>query len=179
MPYMTWESLLNSPQPAAAGTALANSVTLTDISAAPQFVLPANFLQVGSALRFTAYGVFSTTGTPTLSLGLYYGGVAGVALATTGAVTTGTGVANVPFRLELTATVRSTGTSGSLMCQGFCDFGTSVSVVSHLPIPNTALATVTIDTTSAKALTVGAQWGTASASNTVTCHGFYVESLGA
>lgn len=57
---MVWESLLNSPQPTAAGAALANSVTLTDISVAPQFVLPANFLQAGSAMRFTAFGVFST-----------------------------------------------------------------------------------------------------------------------
>src|SRR5262245_50554453 len=88
---MTWEALLNSPQPTAAGTALANSTTLTVISVAPQFTLPANFLQAGSALRFTAFGVFSTTVTPTLLLGVYYGGVAGVALATTGAITTGSG----------------------------------------------------------------------------------------
>ena len=40
MPYMVWESLLNSPQPTAAGTALANSTTLTDISVAPNFTLP-------------------------------------------------------------------------------------------------------------------------------------------
>ena len=106
MPYMVWESLLNSPQPTAAGTALANSTTLTDISVAPQFTLPANFLQAGSALKFTAYGVFSTTGTPTLLLGVYYGGVVGTALATTGAIATGSGVTIVPWRIELVTTVR-------------------------------------------------------------------------
>lgn len=179
MPMMTWESLLNSPQPVAAGTALATSTTLTDVSQVPQFTLPANFLQAGSALRFTAFGVFSTTGTPTLLLGVYYGGVAGVALAATTAITTGSGVTNVPFRLELTTTVRSTGSSGTAMSQGFVDLGTSVSAATHVPLPQIALATVTIDTTAAKALTVGAQWGTSSASNTLTLHGFYVESLGA
>ena len=175
---MTWEALLNSPQPTAAGTALANSTTLTDISVAPQFTLPANFLQAGSALRFTAFGVFSTTVTPTLLLGVYYGGVAGVALATTGAITTGSGVTNVPWRLELTTDIRTTGTSGTAMSQGFCLFGTSVSAASFLPVPNTALATVTVDTTAAKVLSIGAQWSAASASNTVTLHGFTIESMG-
>jgi hypothetical protein len=178
MPAMTWESLLNSPQPVTAGTALATSTTLTDVSVAPQFVLPANFLTAGSSLRFTAYGVFSTTATPTLLLGIYYGGVAGVALAATTAVTTGSGVTNVPWRLELTTTIRASGASGTAFSQGFCDLGTSVSAVSHLPLPQIALATVAVDTTAAKALTVGAQWGTSSASNTLTLHGFYVESLG-
>lgn len=179
MPYMVWESLLNSPQPTAAGTALANSTTLTDISVAPQFTLPANFLQAGSAIQFTAFGVFSTTATPTLLLGVYYGGVAGTALATTGAITTGSGVTNVPWRLKLTTTVRTTGSSGTAMSQGVFGMGTSVSAWNFLPLPNTALATVTIDTTAAKTLTVGAQWSAASASNTITLHGFYVESLGA
>lgn len=180
MPLMTWEALLNSPQPTSAGTALANSTTLTDISVAPQFTLPANYLLAGSALKFSAYGTFSTTtGPPTLLLGVYYGGVAGVALATTGAFTTTASVTNVPWHLELLTTVRTNGLTGTAMSQGFCDFGTSVSAVTHAPVPNTALSTVTIDTTAAKALTIGAQWGGASASNTVTLHGFYIESLGA
>lgn len=178
MPGMTWESLLNSPQPTAAGTALASSTTLTDISVAPQFTLPANFLGAGSALKFTAYGVFSTTATPTLLLGVYYGGVAGTALAATTATTTGSGVTNVPWRLELHTTVRTTGSSGTAISQGFVDLGTSVSAVTHVPLPQVALTTVTVDTTAAKTLTVGAQWGTSSASNTITLHGFYVESLG-
>lgn len=178
MPGQFWSALLNSPQPTAAGTALANSTTLTDISQAPQFTLPANYLQAGSALRFTAFGVLSTTATPTILLGVYYGGVAGTALAVTPATTTGSGVTNVPWRLELTTTVRTTGSSGTAMSQGFWDLGTAVTAVTHLPLPGTALATVTIDTTAAKTLTVGAQWSAASASNTITLHGFYVESIG-
>jgi hypothetical protein len=178
VPYMTWESLLNSPQPTAAGAPLASSTTLTDISVVPQFTLPANFLQAGSALRFTAYGVFSTTATPTLLLGVYYGGVAGVALATTGAIATGSGVTNVPWRIELLSTVRTVGTAGTAISQGLYSMGTSVSAWNHLPIPNIALATVAVDTTAAKVLSIGAQWGTSSASNTITLHGFAIESVG-
>jgi hypothetical protein len=178
MPYMAWSSLLNSPG-IGAGAAYANSVTITDVSAAPQFTLPANFLQVGSALRFEAFGVLSTTGTPTMNLGFYYGGVAGTALAATGAITQGSAVTNVPWRIGLTAHVRTVGSSGTVMCHGSGYFGSAVSTLSaEVPLPATALATVTIDTTAAKVLSVGATWGTQSASNTLTLHGFTIESLG-
>lgn len=179
MPYMGWTSQLNSPSRKQAGAALASSTTLTDVSAAPQFVLPANYLQEGSTLTLRAWGVFSTTSTPTLLLGFYYGGVAGVALGTTGAITTGSGVTNVPWRIELDVDVWTDGATGTCKTQGWAGFGTSVSAWSFLPIPNTAnTSTVTIDTTAAKAITVGAQWGTSSASNTLTCHGFKVFSDG-
>lgn len=180
MPGMTWEALLNSPQPTADGAALANSVTLTDISPVnPTVTLPANFQYPGTAFKLTAYGIFSTTATPTLLLGFYYGGVAGTALVTTGAVTTASGVTNVPWHMEAYLTVRSVGATGTVKVHGWCDLGTSVSAVSHLPIPATAnTGTVTVDTTAAKLITVGAQWGTANASNTVTCQHHYVESLG-
>lgn len=178
MPYMAWSALLNSPT-SGAGAAYNTSTTITDVSAAPQFNLPANFLQVGSALRFKAFGVLSTTATPTLILGIYYGGVAGTALAATGAITQGSGVTNVPWRIELDTVIRSVGSTGTAMSSGFAKFGSAVSTYTdEVPMPATALATVTIDTTAAKALTVGATWGTNSASNTLTLHGFLIESLG-
>lgn len=180
MPYMAWSALLNSPQSASAGTAYASSASITDVSPGGNvgFVLPANFLQVGSALRFTAFGTFSNTSTPTLVLGIYYGYVAGTALAATGATTTTTGATNWPWRIELTTIIRSTGSSGTAMSQGFVDLATSLTAVTRIPIPATALATVTVDTSAAKGLSVGATWGTNSASNTLTCHGFNIESLG-
>jgi hypothetical protein len=178
MPYMAWSSLLNSPT-AGAGSAYASSTTITDVSAAPQFTLPANFLQVGSALRFEAFGVLSTTSTPTLVLGIYYGAVAGTALGATGAITQGSGVTNVPWRIQLTTIIRSVGSSGTAMSHGNAYFGTAVTAIADaVPVPATALATVTVDTTAAKVLSVGATWGTNSASNTLTLHGFTIESLG-
>lgn len=166
------------PLNATAGTAYNTSVTLTDVSPAPQIVLPANLLDVGQILRLTAFGVFSTTVAPTLLTGFYYGGVAGTALAATLANATGSSVTNVPFRLEYEGRVRSTGTAGTIMGHGFELRGTSVSAVGVAPLPQVALATVTIDTTTAKTITMGAQWGTSSASNTLTCHHMSVELIG-
>lgn len=180
MPYMAWSGLLNSPNPGV-GTAYHTSTAATDVSfgGTAGFILPANFLQVGSVLQFKAFGVLSTTSTPTMNLGIYYGGVAGTALATTGAITQGSGVTNVPWRIELDTTIRSTGTAGTAISSGSVKFGSSVSVFTdEVPLPATALATVAIDTTAAKLLSVGATWGTSSASNTLTCHAFYVISPG-
>jgi len=104
--------------------------------------------------------------------------VAGVALAAIGATTTTTAATNWPWRIEATMTVRTNGSTGTAITQGFVDLATSLTAVTRIPLPATALATVTVDTTAAKTLTVGAQWGTSSASNTLTCHQFLVESLG-
>ena len=176
MSALTWESVLNFPVPGA-GAAYNTSVTLTDVSPAPQTIIPASFLQVGSAIKVTAWGFFTNTSTtPTLLLGVYYGGVAGVALGATGATTTTSTATNIPFRLEYTGIVRTIGSSGSIMGQGFVDLATSLTAVTRIPIPATALATVTIDTTSAKALTIGAQWGTSAAGNSLTLQGVIIES---
>ena len=179
MPAQFWESVLNSPG-LGAGASYNTSNTIQDVSPAPQLVLPANFLYTGQSLRFTAFGTYATSGTtPTLVLGFYYGGVAGIALAASTAITTtNTATVNWPWRMEATATVRSIGSSGTIMTQGFVDIATSLTTVSHVPIPATALATVTIDTTaSGKALTVGATWGTNAAANILFCHQFIAESM--
>lgn len=166
------------PLNATAGAAYASSATIADVSPTPQVILPANLLDVGQILRLKAFGVLSTTGTPTIILGFYYGAVAGTALAASGAITTGSGVANVPWEIEYEGRVRSTGTAGTIMGRGTMQLGTSVSAVSVSPIPVTALATVTIDTTTAKQITAGATWSAASSSNTLTCHHFGVELIG-
>lgn len=151
------------------GTAVANSTTLTDASAAPQITIPANQFELGAEIEIDAFGAFSTTGTPTLLLGFYYGGVAGVALAASSAITTGSAAASWPFVMRYRGVVRAVGSTGSINGQGELLLGTSLTAFSPRPIPETLAArTVTIDTTSAKTITVGAQWGTASASNTLT-----------
>jgi hypothetical protein len=154
------------------GTALASSASLTDISPTPNITLPANFLEPGMTLWFTAWGRFSTTATPTLLLGLYYGAVAGTAICATSAVTTPSGVTNQTWRFEGEARVRTVGSSGTIIGVGVAE---NISTTATNMAPATAPATATIDTTAAKALTIGAQWGTSSASNTITCHHFAVE----
>jgi hypothetical protein len=66
--------------------------------------------------------------------------------------------------------VRSIGTSGTIKGVGILDLTTSPTASAVSPIPITAaLRTVTIDGTAAKTFTVGAAWGTSSASNSVIC----------
>jgi hypothetical protein len=175
--FNTWESVINFPVPGA-GAAYASSNTATDISPAPQLTLPANFLVAGAAIRITAFGNYSSAGTaPTLVLGVYYGGASGTALAATTATTVTASAANYPWRLEYTGIIRTVGSTGTIMGQGYVDLGTSLTATTRIPIPSTALATVTIDTTTAKTLTVGATWGTNSGSNTLTLQGVLIESM--
>lgn len=177
MPAQFWSALLTSPDYIADGTAYASSVTLTDVSPTPNIILPANYLYPGQVLRVTASGRVSTTGTPTLNLGLYYGAVAGTALGTTGAITTTSGVTNVTWNFEARVVIRTIGATGTAFTTGWASGISGTVGVSTVPVPAATAAAVTIDTTSAKALTLGATWGTNSASNTLTCHTFLVEAL--
>jgi hypothetical protein len=167
------------PLDSADGSAYASSVTLTDVSPSPPVTLPAYLLEVGTTLRLHARGQFSNTGTPTLLLGFYFGGIAGVALAASSAITTASGVTGVPFELEYRGEVRAIGSSGSINGAGRLYLGTSLTAYTVRPVPEVAASrTVTIDTTSAKAVTLGAQWGTSSSSNTLTCNDLIAELLG-
>lgn len=177
MPAQFWSALLDSPAYIADGTALASSTTLTDISPVPTLTFPANYLYAGQVFRVTAAGRVSTTGTPTLNLGIYYGAVAGTALATTGAITTTSGVTNVTWRLEGTIVIRTVGATGTAFTTGFVHGISGTVGVSVVPMPAATPAAVTIDTTAAKALTIGATWGTNSASNTITQHQWLIEAL--
>lgn len=180
MPAMTWSTLLNSPQVGAAGTTLSASTSLTDVSPAPQFTLPANFLQVGSALRLTASGVFtSAASTPgTILIGFYYGGVAGTSLVGYPATTLPTSASNWTWRLEATCTVRTNGTAGTIWSSGVSWIATSATAFTTQLMPQSAPAVVSsLDTTTAKVLSVGAQFSSAT-TNTLTCHQFMIESLG-
>lgn len=176
MPLQSWEAVLNVPGEGA-GTAYASSTSATDVSPSPQLTLPAGYMYIGQRLRVIGYGIFSTTGTPNLTLGVYYGGVAGTLLAGTGTVATGSGAASWPWRIQLEIYVRSLGSSGTVWCNGLVFLGTSLTATSVLNIPNSQTQPITVDTTAAKALTIGATWGTSSASNTLTCEDAYIEAI--
>jgi hypothetical protein len=175
VPAQFWRAALNSPG-VGAGTALASSTTLTDISPAPQLVLPANYLYIGQRLRLTAYGIYSAVSTPTLLLGAYYGGVAGTALAATAANTAGNG-ASWPWQLYLDIYVRTVGSSGTLWVNGLVNLGSSLTAYTGYALPSSQTQPITVNTTTANALTVGAQWGASSASNTITCEDAYIEAI--
>lgn len=177
MPRQYWRAPL-PPLHIASGTALNTSITLTDISPLPNIVVPGNQFDFGATVHVEACGEFSTTGTPTLLLGFYLGGVAGTALAVSGVITTGSGAAAWPWRMEWQGRIRVLGTSGSIKGQGELKLGTSLTAFALSAIPITqALRTVTWDTTAAKAITVGAQWGTSNVANNVVCDEISLELL--
>jgi hypothetical protein len=169
------------------GVAYNTSTTLTDVSTNPQYVMPANTVTTaGQSLRMRAAGVWGNTGTPTLLLGFYKNtstapgatGVGGAALAASAAVTTTTAASNWVFVLEMEGTFTAVGTSGTIFCYGELRLatGATTQAMSVFPIPSTTPQTaVTFDTTKNTLLTVGAQWGTSSASNTLTLNQFSVE----
>jgi hypothetical protein len=174
MPQQAWTAVISEPY-TADGAAYASSNTLTDVSPTPNTMIPANYLLPGSVLEVRAVGRFSTTGTPTLNLGVYWGGVAGTALCTTGTVTTASGAANVTWDLTATLTVRTIGSAGSVFATGRAH---GIASAATVLMPASAPAvTSSLDTTAAKALTVGATWGTNSASNTLTVHQFVITQL--
>lgn len=131
-------------------------------------------LQQGTSIRLDAWGVMSNTGTPTLILGVYYGLVAGTALAVSTAKTTTTAMTNWQWRLHYEGRIQSHGTAGSIIGLGWWRLPTSLTAWTEFNLPETAPAAVTIDTTLNKSISIGATWSASSASNTITCHGMEV-----
>jgi hypothetical protein len=179
----TYDSLLNEGQYSQlnVGVAYNTSTSATDVSpggntAGQALTLNGATLQPGSEYRVTARGIVSTTGTPNLTLGVYYGGVAGVALATTGAIATGSGLSNVVWTLQCDVRVVNTGTSGSAYALGTVT-GPYVASTVAIPASSSSGNLVTVNTSTANLLTVGATWGTSSASNTLQVIFFRVERL--
>lgn len=160
------------PLQTADGAAYNTSTTLTDVGPTPQVILPAGMLEIGSRLDFYAFGRYSNTGTPTLTLGVYSGTIAqaigsAAVLCVSSALTTVSGVTNRSWRLEGQMQVRAVGTSGSVLSVG--EVSNVTTGLTDL-LPATAPTAVTVDTTVARYLTIGATWGTSSASNTLTVH---------
>lgn len=149
--------------------------TRQDVSPLPLPILPANVCKLGTALKIEAEGEFSTTGTPTLVLGLYAGvpGASGGGTLTTifaesSAITTASGAASFPWRMEYRGKIVTLGSSGSIVGCGNLELGTSLTAISTVPIPITlALRTVTLNTTVSNAIGVCATWNASSGSNNV------------
>jgi hypothetical protein len=168
------------------GTAIANTTTETIIF--PNVIIPANMMSDGRILRLTALGRHSTTGTPTLTFRVRWGGVSGTVLCASGAMVTGSAVTAAIWRMELLIQTRTNGATGTLFAGGVAEIGedatstvgsaTNAGARDFMGSAGVATpAAVTVDLTADTALSVTAQWGTASASNTLTGHNYILESL--
>lgn len=160
------------------GAAVANTTTEKEIF--PDVTIPANYMADGRALQLIAGGRLSTTGTPTMIWALRWGGVAGTLLATTEAITMGSGVTNVNWRLVLEIMTRSNGSAGTLFVMGELLVHTSSTAVAINVFGVSgfdAAAAVTVNLIQDTALSLTADWSAASASNTLTGHKYYGISL--
>jgi len=185
MPNNLW----SAPQgPLMPGTSPA-STTFTSAQGLPVGVTVSNppviyggTLQVGTIVQVEAWGVASNTGTPTLALGLYYGGVVGAAvggvtLKVSAAKTTTTAMSNWPWWVWYMGRITSTGTvttGGAIMGHGRWRLPTSLTAWTEFNLDESAPASVAIDTTVNKNIVVGATWGTSNAANSITCHALNV-----
>lgn len=160
------------------GTAVANTTTETIIF--PNVTVPANYMQDGRTLRLTAYGKLSTTGTPTITFAIRWGGVTGTVLATTEAITCASGASNTMWFVQAYITTRTNGATGTLFVTG----NTTVNLTSSTQTSQVfgvsgfdAPAAVTVDLTADTALSLTADWSAQDAANTLTGNQYYIESI--
>lgn len=168
------------------GSAIAS--TTTEAIIFPNITMPANYMQDGRVLRLRAYGRHSTTGTPTLTFAIRWGGVSGTILAQSGAITTGSAVAAAMWQVECYLQTRSNGSAGTIFAVGHAVLGEdaagsvgSATNASHEGFMSSAgvatPAAVTVDLTADTALSITADWSANSASNTLTGHFYTIESM--
>jgi hypothetical protein len=156
------------------GASFGTFTTFQNISPTPEIILPANTLEPGSELWLEADGEYTTTATVTFGFGFLYGATGPVTLAVGTALASGAAATSWPWHAEWKGRVRTVGATGTIQGSGWWILGTSLAVFSApqaMPV-TLALRTVTIDTTLAKELRVGAVCGTSAAGNTVKVNRF-------
>jgi len=169
------------------GTPVTNTTTETIV--VPDVTIPANYMQDGRCLQVRAFGKWSTgTGPPTIIFTLRWGGVAGVVICKTAAITTVASVTNAGWDLDMVLTTRSNGSSGTVMGNGTARMfaavaGTVASTTGEAlvtPMMNGGVVTpaaATVDLTIDKALSLTATWSASSTSHTVTTLNYLITSL--
>lgn len=173
------------PMEVASRPAVATFTAFQDIYGSPQKILPKSRMEPGLIIELYGSGTYGTTGTPTLSVGFWFNGSALAAPTTILgqsqlAAAGGTGVAAGPWSSYLRAQLRAIGTGASggswRILDGWAKIASSVTPFNtkaewNVPVTD-ALRTVTCDVTADRAVGPGWQWGTSSASNTVTVDAF-------
>ncbi len=173
---------------AASGTQISNTTTETILC--PDFTFPADYFEVGDAFKYTILfeqsSVITTPGTQTYRL--RYGGVAGTAMATSGAFAPDPTAAatSISMMLEFWFVCRSVGASGSFMTMGRYtpndhDDASATTLKGNLDmqmIPVSGPAAVgSLDTTTAKAVSPTYQSSVNTAGTNATSHIAILESL--
>ncbi len=149
-----------------ATSTVANTITETAFTLTGNGIttLPADFLTVAKAVRVKARGFFSSTGTPTLRLRLFFAGASAWTslLISVGAVT------SYEFDVDVTIDCYTTGVSGTGFIEGHADFGS----IARTTYANTSATT--INTTTTNAIELKATFSVADPANTITLTNFRI-----
>jgi len=164
------------------GAQILNTVTETIICPDFTFAAGDNRIYQGAAFNLRAwFDVSNVVTTPgTLTLRLRWGGVAGTVLASTGAVTlSSTARSNYAGSIDLDLIVRSIGSAGSMFAMGRCFLNDVPIAADSAPQgiytmgsagANVPAVVASLDTTTAKALSLTGQFSVATATTQLTCH---------
>jgi hypothetical protein len=158
-----------------ADNTIANTVTETTLfgTGAGTLTLPANFWIIGKTLRITISGDFSDTLTPTARVKVKFGSTT---LIDSTALKIPALTGKEQWDMYITMTCRTTGGSGTIETNVIFEYETTTEVTPIERFDISGTSTV-VDTTVSGALDATFQWGTASASNTITSQISYVEVL--
>ena len=155
-----------------ADTTVASTAAETTILGTGQgsLTIPANSLAIGDTILILIKGHVSDTGNPTLTARIDLGGTE---VCASGAITLGA-VTTDYFEMEVEITVRTLGATGTVVAGGELMYDNSNDITGAGLVKTTA---TTIDTTGTLAIDVTVQWGTSSASNTITSQIITIEKI--
>jgi len=136
--------------------------------------IPANYLVAGRIITITMRGVYSSTGTPNLSLGVYFGASSTssasdtlIGIASSNTFATPSGAANDGWELNYQINCYTTGGSGTIVGEGKVVWQTGTLAQTPSFMNSTGTTTTTIDTTSSTNIYVFPLFSAASASNKI------------
>lgn len=188
MSDVKWRDVLTPARVLGAnGTQVLNTTTETIMC--PDFTFAADALEVGDVYQYTLWGDISTVITTpgTITFRLRWGGVGGTLLVASGAFAPDPTAASttVTYCVEWYVVCTAVGATGSL--KGFgkiewsdYDDASAAAIVGNLNMrvaPTSAPAGVSVDTTTAKALSPTVQFSVATATTQLTNHLAILESL--
>lgn len=148
-------------------TTIAGTAVLSTLQAAN---IAANEPQTGSVYVIRGYGTYSvnTGTTPTLAFTAFWGTTAGTAIASIPLITASSGISTASFSYEIYVTFRSTTSLTTALTVEVVTNTTTGALSRFVGVPSTP---TTVTTTGANTLTMGFQWGTSNANNTISLLG--------
>jgi hypothetical protein len=171
------------------GTQISNSTTETIVC--PDFSIPAFYMVPQKTIQIIAFGVASNVVTTpgTLTIRVRWGGVGGTLLLASSAIGLDTTAhTGGMWYLDASITCRTAGATGTFMSGGRLDFYDVLSSTAANLLPSllcstgtpggaNANAAVTVDTTTAKLLSVTAQFSVATNPTNLTCQQRIIKAI--